>query len=224
MRTEFISIREILSEVYRQGGDIVKDITEEDVIMETAELIGVVGMPALFIDKTAELEIKKNRAVLPCDIYELKQVKCGNGCGTLNASTDMFNVEDSKTNVPTYKVQGNILVVSFEEGTVMISYRAFVLDEDGSPMIPDDKTFTRALISYVIYKRVYQDYINGKVPNENIMERVERNYEFNISQASRRFEQPTIDETDNVRRMMNSFIFRNHANKLGYKNIGDVNI
>lgn len=224
MRTGFISIREILSEVLRQGGDIVRDTNEEDVIMYTAELIGVVGMPALFENKVAELEIKKYRAKLPCDVYEVNQVKCGSGCRTLNASTDLFNVEESKTNVPTYKIQNDILVVSFEEGNVLVSYKAFVLDDEGMPMIPGDKLFTRALISYIIYKKVYNEYINGKVPNEHIMERVENNYEANIAQASRRFETPSIDECDNVRRMMNSFIFRSHGHSLGYKNIGDENI
>lgn len=224
MRTEFISIREILSEVYRQGGDIVKDITEDDVIMETSELIGVVGMPALFINKTAELEVKKYRTALPCDLYDVNQVRCLNDNRTLNKSTDMFDIRTGKTNVNTYTIQHNILVTSFEEGIVELSYKAFMLDEYGAPMIPNDKTFTRALVSYIIYKRVYNEYINGKIPNERLMERVESTYEFNIAQASRRFEQPSYDECENVKRMMNSFIFRDHANDLGYRNIGDENV
>lgn len=223
MRTGFTSIREILSEVYRKGGDICKDVTEEDVILYTVELIGVVGMPALFVDKTAELEVEKYRAVLPCDIYEVKQVKCGNKCKTLNASTDVFDIRESRTNVPTYKIQGRIMTFSFEEGNVILAYNAFMLDDDGVPMIPSDELFKRALVSYIIYNRVYSDYINGRVPNERIMERVENNYDLDIAMASRRLIIPSRDEYDNVSRMMNSFIFRNHANDLGYKNIGDEN-
>ena len=224
MRTGFTSVREILSEVYRQGGDIAKDITEEDVILYTAEFIGVVGMPALFVDKVAHLDVEKYRTALPCDVYEVKQVKCGEHCKTLNASTDVFNVEDSRTNVPTYRIQNNVMVFSFEEGDVTIAYTAFMLDEEGLPMVPSDETFKRALVSYIIYKRVYTDYINGRVPNEHIMERVENNYEVDVAIASRRLKMPSRDEYDNIARMMNSFIFRNRANDLGYKNIGDENL
>ena len=224
MRTGFTSIREILGEVYRQGGDICKDITEEDVILDTVELIGVIGMPALFVDKVENKEVKKYRTQLPCDVYEVKQVRCGSKCRTLNASTDVFNIEESKTNVPTYKIQGNIMLFSFEEGDVDIAYTAFMLDDDNLPMVPSDELFKRTLVSYIIYKRVYNDYINGRVPNEHIMERVENNYELNVAMISHRLKMPSMDEYDNVARMMNSFIFRNRANNLGYKNIGDENI
>ena len=53
------------------------------------------------------------------------------------------------------------------------------------------------------------------------MERVERNYEFNIAQATNKLQMPTQDEFDNIARMMNSFIFRKNARKSGYKNLGD---
>ena len=58
-------------------------------------------------------------------------------------------------------------------------------------------------------------------PNENIMERLERDYEFNIAQATQKLTQPTIDEFENIARMMNSFIFKHNARKSGFKNLGD---
>ena len=53
------------------------------------------------------------------------------------------------------------------------------------------------------------------------MERVERDYEANIAIAEQKLRMPTIDEFNNISRMMNSFIFRNNARKTGFKNLGD---
>ena len=219
-RERFVSLKEIINRVYRQGGDIVDDITEDDVITYTIELIGVVGVPALFEHKVVDLEVKKYKATLPCDFVEEEGVKCCNNVA-FNASTDMYRVEDSKTFMPTYKIQGDYIVTSIEEGYIRLAYTAIKTDDDGYPMIVDNQSFIRALVSYIIYKRVYTNYINGRLPNENIMERIERDYEFNIAQATQKLTQPTIDEFENVARMMNSFIFKHNARKSGFKNLGD---
>ena len=219
-RQRFISLKEIINRVHLLGGDIVDDVTEDDVITYTIELIGVVGIPQLFENKVETLEIKKYRAQLPCDFVEEQAVKCCNN-KAFNASTDMFKVQDSKTFVPTYKIQGDYIVSSIEKGYIQLAYIAIKTDSDGYPMIVNDQAFIRALVSYIIYKRVFTNYINGRLPNENIMERVERDYEANIAIAEQKLRMPTIDEFNNISRMMNSFIFRNNARKTGFKNLGD---
>ena len=219
-RERFISLKEIINRVHLLGGDIVDDVTEDDVITYTIELIGVVGIPQLFENKVETLELKKYKAELPCDFVEEQAVKCCND-RTFNASTDMFRVQDSKTFVPTYKIQGNYLISSVEKGYIQLAYTAIKTDDEGYPMIVDDQAFIRALVSYIVYKRVFTNYINGRLPNENIMERVERDYEANIAIAEQKLRMPTIDEFNNISRMMNSFIFRNNARKSGFKNLGD---
>lgn len=216
----FVSLKEIINRVYKDGGDIVEDLTEDDVILDTIELLGVAGIPELFEEKTETLEVRKYKAVLPCDFVDLIAVKsCG---GYLNASTDKFDIEESNTDVPTYRIDGDIIKFSQEKGYVKIAYTAIKTDDEGYPMIVNDQTFIRALVSYIIYKKVYTNYINGRLQNENIMERVERNYEFNIAQATARLTLPTPDEFDNTARLMNSFMFRLHARKGTIKNIGDM--
>ena len=119
------------------------------------------------------------------------------------------------------EVDGDIIKFSQEKGYIQISYTAIKTDDDGYPMIINDQTFIRALVSYIIYKRVKTNYINGRLPNENIMERVERDYEFNIAQATARLTIPSPDEFSNIARMMNTFIFRHNARRSEFKNIGD---
>ena len=37
----------------------------------TVDFIRIIGMPPIFTEKTAELEIKDYRAALPCDFHEM---------------------------------------------------------------------------------------------------------------------------------------------------------
>ena len=38
-----------------------------------------------------------------------------------------------------YRLNNNYIFTNFEEGSVEISYTAFVTDDDGYPMVPDDE-------------------------------------------------------------------------------------
>jgi hypothetical protein len=49
----------------------------------------------------------------------------------------------------TYKIQGNFIYTSFEEGEIEVSYQAIATDEQGFPLIPDNSSFTRALELYI---------------------------------------------------------------------------
>jgi hypothetical protein len=218
-RERFVSLREIINRVHMLGKDVTIDVTEDDVITYVIELIDIVGMPQLFLNKVETLEIHKNRAELPCDFVEEQAVKCCNNI-SFNASTDMFSVEESRTHVPTYKIQGDFIVTSIEEGYIKLAYRAIKTDEYGYPMIIDDQAFIRALVDYIVYNAVFGDYLSGRFP-EDKMERLEKKYETDIAIATSKLTQPTQDEFDNIARMMNSFIFRHNAKKTGFKNLGD---
>lgn len=49
-----------------------------------------------------------------------------------------------------YKIQGNYLQISFEEGFVKIHYLAIDTCKDGYPLVPDNENFTQALYWYVL--------------------------------------------------------------------------
>jgi hypothetical protein len=217
-RERFVSLKEIINRVHNLGGDITNDVTEDDVITYIIELIGIVGIPALFQHKIEKLEIKKYRALLPCDFVEEEGVKC---CDQhFNASTEMFDVRESKTNVPTYKIQGNYIVTSIDKGYIQLAYTAIKTDEDGYPMIVDDQAFIRALVEYIVYKRMQTEYINGRIDRGRYKD-IEDLYETDIAIAESSLRKITIDEFNNITRMMNSFTFRVNSRKEGFANIGD---
>lgn len=115
----------------------------------------IVGMPPTFLEKVAEIEIKDWKGHLPCDIYNINQVRtveknCEKNSVYLRYSTDTFHMSHDRNSFdPTYKVQGSVIFTSFKEGTIEISYQAYPVDEDGFIMLPDNSSFTRALELYI---------------------------------------------------------------------------
>ena len=62
-----------------------------------------------------------------------------------------INAPTPSSNGPSYyKVSGNYLQTSFEEGFVKIHYLRRVLGKDGYPMIPDNQNFRTALYWYIM--------------------------------------------------------------------------
>lgn len=78
----------------------------------TVDFIRIIGMPPMFIEKTAKLKIENYRAKLPCDFHEMIQVrtnyeKCGHYVGgVFRHSTDNFHMSEVKQDTPdlTYKI------------------------------------------------------------------------------------------------------------------------
>lgn len=60
-------------------------------------------MPSIFMEKTQKIEIDSYRGQLPCDYYEMIQVRAvGQGCDgvmheSLRYSTDSFHMSEDKT-------------------------------------------------------------------------------------------------------------------------------
>lgn len=153
----------------------------------TVDFIRIIGMPPIFTEKTAELEIKDYRAALPCDFHEMIQVrtnheKCGHYVGgVFRYSTDNFHMSDNKHESPdlTYKIQGRVIYTSIKEGTIEIAYRAIAVDDEGYPLVPDKSPFTRALELYIKKQCFTILFDLGKI-NQAVYANVQQEYAFAV--------------------------------------------
>ena len=68
----YISIKEVLDNLL--DNPLLQDLTLERVVNYTVDFIRKVGMPKVYIEKTANLEITEYRALLPCDFHKMMQV------------------------------------------------------------------------------------------------------------------------------------------------------
>ena len=221
----YISIKEVLDNLL--DNPLLQNLTLERVVNYTVDFIRKVGMPKLYIEKTAKLEIKDYRALLPCDFYKVIQVRaCKNGYNqTFRSSTDNFHFSEDKNYSYdlTYKLQGQVIYTSIKEGTIELSYQAIPVDSDGYPMIADNSSFREALELYITKKRYKVLFDTGKIKGD-VYNTTCQDYAWAVGQAQTSLIMPTIDELESITNSWNTLIPRVTEHRTGFINNGSKEI
>lgn len=97
-------------------------------------------------------------------------------------------------------IQGDTVRFNFREGLVAISYNRAVLDtETGYPMIPDNISYTTAIIKYITLKMFDRQCYNGREGACGKAEKADRDWQWYCKQASNVDMMPHgIDEHQNL--------------------------
>ena len=203
----YISIRQILDDLL--ADDMMKGLSLERAIKYTVEFIKVVGMPKLFKDKVELVEIFNHRGVLPCDFYEIIQVKDPKGFAYLSAEGSFGNIDRGEFPAFTYKIQDNVIITSTKDIPVEVAYRAMLVDGEGFPLVPDNGIFPRALELY-IQKRYFTILFNSGKVNKDVLQNVQQEYAFCVGQAQADLVRPSLDEMQSITNMWNTLIPKVH--------------
>ena len=207
----YINIRQILDDLL--DDDMMKGLSLERAVNYAVEFIRVVGMPRIFTEKIAEVKIENYRGVLPCDFLEEIQVKAKDGPEYLGMDSPFLN-----DTMPAYKIKGQVIFTSIKEDTLCVAYRAFNVDEDGFPLIPDNGTFARALELY-IQKRYFTKLFNSGKINQNVLQNIQQEYAFYVGQAQADLVRPTIDQAQSFTNMWTTLIQRTHRHSDGFSTL-----
>lgn len=206
----YVSIKQVLDNLLDHP--LLKDLSFERAVNYAVHFIRLVGCPQIFIEKTETLEVKNYRAVLPCDFYKIIQVRAckGDTVEYLRYSSDNFHMSpDKHVNLPdvTYKLQNNIIYVSFKEGTIEISYRAIHTDEEGYPLIPDNSAFIRALELYIKKQQFTILFDQSKI-TQAAYQNVQQEYAWAVGQAQSELVKPDIDQMEAFTNSWNTLLVR----------------
>lgn len=216
-----ISIKEVLDNLL--DNPLLQDLTLERVVNYTIDFIRKVGMPKVYIEKTANLEVKEYRALLPCDFHKMIQVRTfKEGCSqTFRSSTDNFHFSNNKRSSHdlTYKLQGQVIYTSIKDGTIEIAYQAIPVDCDGYPMIADNSSFREALELYITKRRYKVLFDIGKIRGD-VYSSTCQDYAFAVGQAQTSLIMPTIDEMESITNSWNTLIPRVTEHRMGFINNG----
>lgn len=223
--TEYISIKQILDNL--TDNPLLQDLSLERAVNYAVRFIQKVGMPAIFLEKTAKIDIDNYRGKLPCDFYEMVQVRMtGHKCDEIfqemfRYSTDSFHMSSTKTRDYdlTYKLQGSCIFTSIKEGTIEISYRAFNTDEDGFPLIPQNGSFEEALELFIKVKHFTMQFELGKLPQQ-VLQHAEQQYAWAVGQAQNDLVRPSIDQLQAFTNSWNTLIQRVSQQESGFKDNG----
>jgi hypothetical protein len=161
MNYKTVSSRNIIEAVFSRYRNYISQDSDAllgngiEWIGEALEAIGI--LPAME-NITESFIISNGKVHLPCNLFQLKSVAHRDnwvpyGSQTFNYDMHCDNCinEFAKHAMPySYIVNPNWLQTNIPDGeTICLSYRAFAVDEEGFPQIPDKVTVKQALFWYI---------------------------------------------------------------------------
>lgn len=224
------NIRRILDRVMRHK--MMRDIPFETAIEYAVDFIQLLGTPALYEEKTAIVQVENWRGELPCDFEKMIQVRVAPnqhnntwsncplflGSPVYTYSGHSFHMSYNKPNVPgdlTYKTQGMVIFTSTKDVDVEIAYRAFMVDGEGYPLLPDNVHFLRGLESYIKMKWFEQKFDAGEISQE-VMARADREYAWAVGDAEADGSRLDIDKANTLFNSFKTLLPRNREHERAF--------
>lgn len=172
------------------------------------------------------LEVVGHRACLPKDYSKVIQISY-NGYPLNHASSSFGNIstdtETTSTGVTnngvtpidvdhfpnlttgpilnaneTYTINNSYLVTSFREGSVVMSYLAVALDDEGFPLIPDNYYYIKAIKAYVTMMLDRIEWRAGRM-RDNVFEHSRMDWGNYVRAAKGAGLMPSIPQTENIK-------------------------
>lgn len=223
---QYTNIRQILDRLKRHP--LLQNLTLEQVISHLVTFIGIFGMPELYLNKESVLHIEEFRAILPCDLVSINQVKeCKTGI-CLRSMTDNFMPREHHDKYEghkrpqefTFKTQGRVIYTSFKSGDIMVSYKSVPIDKDGFPLLIDNPVFMRALELYIKMEEFTTLFDMGKI-SPAVLQNTQQQYAWSAGQLQSEFTIPSQSEMESISRMWNTLIQRTSEFDNGFSSLGN---
>lgn len=223
----YISIRQIIDDLLDHP--LLQDLSLERIVNYTIHFIRIIGMPTIFEEKTALIDIDEYRGCLPCDFYNMIQVRY---YGHNEKNKAVFRYADSSFHLSpsrkednidrrdlTYKLQNNIIFTSIKKGLIEISYKAIKVDKEGYPLIPDNSSFIMALELFIKKQWFTRLFDMGKISGA-VLQNVQQEYAWYVGQAQSDLIRPSLDQMESITNMLNQLVVKNNEHSKGFRSLG----
>lgn len=226
---KYISIKQAMDDLLDHP--LLQDLTLERAVNYAIHFIQIVGVPNEFEEKTALVNIENYRGCLPCNYYDMIQVRTykegEHVPRVFRYASDSFHISPNKETEHkylndwdlTYKIQNNIIFTSMKEGTIEIAYHAFMVDEEGYPMIPENSSFIQALELYIKKKVFTILFDQGKI-SPAVLQNTQQEYAWYVAQARSDMSIPSISEMESIKNSWCTLLQRTTEFNKGFKSNG----
>jgi hypothetical protein len=197
-----LDFNKILYTIYRNP--LLKHVSKSDIYDDVLTLVKLLGIPATFETKTITEKVKEFRAPLPKNIHNLIAVNSykrnGNFTTRLKPSSDDRGLKNTKrskqsTTIATYKQVPGFLYFDFKEGEVEITYKGFMVDNAGFPLLPDSASLLLAIVNYVKVN-YFTVLVETNMLAGATLEKAEQQYNWYAGQVSNEFGTPSEEEAE----------------------------
>ena len=207
---------------------MMRDIPFETAVEYAVDFISFVGAPAIYEEKTAVIPINDWRGELPCDFEHMIQVRVAShqshrrwGCcpaivtrPVFRESGHSFHLSDFKPGLLqiadlTYKTQGMVIFTSTKNLDIEIAYRAFAVDDEGYPLLPDNPSFLRGLENYIKLQWFTIMYDMGKI-SQAVLQNTQQEYAWAVGDARSEFARLDLDSAQTLFNSFKTLLPHNH--------------
>lgn len=222
---KLVSIGEIIWRVLRNP--LAQDLSYEQAAEFAIEYIRLIGAPLSFENVTQTLKVIDFKSYLPSDLINIKGVRytgcdgCDDGIA-MRYATDIYHTSNNKENnfsEYTYIVQNCVLITSFKEGFIEISYTAISKDEKGFPLIPDNESYKMGLEYYILDRYLEPLWMIGKI-SDKAFNYIKQERHWFLGQAENSMKLQGIDQLESMMNALNRIIIQDQSYETFYKNFG----
>lgn len=219
MAEQYVNIRVILDKIHRHP--LLSDLTFETVVDYAVDFMRIVGVPRIFIQKIAQIEISNYRGKLPCDYYETIQIRDTVTHEAFRYATDTFHLSNDKiaSSDPTFMIQGDLIYTSIQEGTIEINYQAIQTDHDGFPMIPENSNLYRALEAYIKKQYFTILFDLGKIHIQSLQQ-AQQDYAWAVGACETEFHRLDLSKAESFFNSFRTLIIRDTEFQHGFRESG----
>jgi hypothetical protein len=158
------------------------------------------------------IDIHRYKGKLPCDYYDMIQVREYKSGKSLVYASSTFNQDPGSLS---YKIQNNYIYTDIEECKIEISYYAILQDEDGFPLVPENSEYYRALELYIKKQWFTILFDMGKI-DRNILHQTLQDYAWAAGACANEFKRLSIDKMESFSNSWKSMILRQHEHELQF--------
>ena len=226
------NIRRILDRVMRHP--MMRDIPFETAVEYAVDFISLMGTPALYDEKTAIISVSDWKGRLPCDFESVIQVRVApDQCHVrwkrfhfppvlpvYRESGHSFHMSDYKpsefaTFEFTYKIQGTTIFTSTKDIDVEMAYRAFAVDDEGYPLLPDNTSFLRGLENYIKLQWFTIKFDMGEI-SAQVLSNTQQEYAWAAGDAQSEFSRLNLDRAETLFNSFKTLLPRNGEHWKGF--------
>lgn len=216
MANKYTSIKVVMDKLLRHP--MLQGLSLEAAVDYAVDFMRIVGCPAIFTEKTEIIPIECYKGLLPCDFYDMIQVRGNNS--VFKYSTDSFHLSKDKSHAQytrdlTYKLQGDYIFTSLKEGEIEIAYTAIEIDRDGFPIIPDNSKFIRALEAYIKKEWFTILFDMGQI-QPAILQNTQQQYAWAVGACESEFQKLSLDKAESFFNSWRTLLIRDKEHSKGF--------
>lgn len=194
----YVSLSRILEEVY-QDEEYGPELDWGDAVTWAGKALRLIAAPAAFIEKTTgnslitpNITIEDYRGSLPIDFLSVlpggvrdvdtKMVYDSNR-NSFATRAAIQNVDsEHNTGRQSYILKDRYIEVNKQEATIELAYKAFAIDDNGFPMVPDNERVMEAIKKFIIFRQDHKLWRKNKL-SENVYRDSEREWLWYVGSA-----------------------------------------